>query len=115
VTELKKERITLGVLRNTMSACVERAVNEGVTYIITKHGKDAAIMIAQADLDRIEALLELLVRRANERLGIKDPVVIKERREEDSEVAALVKRAVTQAIEGDSSLLHDMARRYLHL
>lgn len=112
--KFQRVRVPLAKFRNGMSRYIDQATKEGCVIQITKHGKDSAIAIAADDLRRIEALIEMLSRRALEALELEDHKAKKTERE-NQQVAKLVKKAVRQAIEGDPQLLHEMARKYLGL
>jgi len=91
-----------------------KLVETGVAIIITRHSEEPAVLIAPEDLDRLKKLLDLLSKRAEARLKLaKDKLTSHER--ETKEIADLVKRALRETVEGDNTLLHEMARKYLGL
>lgn len=55
-------RIPLAAARNQLSDLVARVENNHERIIITKHGLDAAVLVAPAELEGLEETVELLSR-----------------------------------------------------
>lgn len=55
-----ESRYALAEARNKLSDLVAEVENTHERITITKHGRDAAVLIAPADLEELEATIELL-------------------------------------------------------
>ena len=60
MTYVKQNRYAIAEARNKFSDLIAEVENTNERITITKHGKDAAVLISRTDLDEMEATIDLL-------------------------------------------------------